>query len=144
MSRGPSPHLTWAELACADGTAYPQQWRESRAGRLAVEFERVRAAVGRPIVIGSAYRTPAHNARVGGAQNSQHVQGRALDLYPPKGVSVEQLYTIVKTIARDDASGINGVGKYPTFVHMDVRPPRADGRVTYWQGARAWAEPKDL
>lgn len=135
---GPSSHLTWDELACKDGTPYPEEWRLSRARVLAGEFEAIRAAVGKPIVIGSAYRTPAHNKRVGGAANSQHVEGRALDLYPPKAMSVERLYQIVRERAAHPDSAIQGIGIYPTFVHFDIRPQ--GNRLTVWHGSRAWAE----
>lgn len=143
---GPSPHLSWRELACHDTahTPYPAAWRETRAVILATEFERVRAAVGRPLVIGSAYRTESWNRSVGGARNSQHVQGRALDLYPPKTWSVERLYQIVRAIAAEPDSRIWAIGMYPSFIHFDVRPARADGQLTVWHGARAWAEVKTV
>ena len=76
---GPSEHLAWSELACKDGTPYPAQWRETRAVALSAVFEALRAAVGQPLSILSAYRTQAHNRVVGGARASQHVEGRALD-----------------------------------------------------------------
>ena len=109
---------------------------------LAAEFERIRAVVGKPIVVASAYRTPIYNKKVGGARASQHVEGRALDLIPPAGMSVEAFYAIIREIAGDPRSKISAIGKYKTFVHFDVRPPRADGRLTVWQGSRAWAELK--
>jgi uncharacterized protein YcbK (DUF882 family) len=137
---GPSRHLSWSELACKDGTPYPQEWRETRAVPLAAEFEAIRAAVGAPIRIGSAYRTPEHNRRVGGASASQHMQGRALDLYPPAGMSVARLFEVCRERARLAESQIQAIGRYPTFVHFDIRPARADGKLTVWQGRRAWAE----
>lgn len=139
-----TPHLSWKELACKDAarTPYPEEWKLSRALPLAVEFERIRAAVGKPIVIGSAYRTRAHNRAIGGARNSQHVQGRALDLYPPQGWSVDRLYQVIRRVAAEPGSRLNGLGRYDRFVHVDIRAPRADGRLTVWQGARAWAEEK--
>lgn len=142
LTLGPSPHLTWKELGCKDGTPYPAEWRSTRAITLAREFEAVRAIVGRPLRIGSAYRTEAHNKAIGGAPNSQHVQGRALDLYPPTGLTVQQLYDLIRARAREHDSVIFGLGKYPAFVHMDVRPPRPDGKLTAWNGSRAWAEVK--
>lgn len=142
MSDGPSPHLSWAELGCHDGTPYPDIWRTTRAIALAVEFEAIRQAVGRPIVIGSAYRTPTYNAVIGGAEESQHCHGRALDLYPPKGVTVDVFYRIIRDIARTHESAIRGLGRYPTFVHVDVRPI-AMNRLVVWTGTRAWAEIKD-
>jgi hypothetical protein len=47
-------------------------------------FESIRLAWGKPIVITSGYRCPAHNAAVGGASISCHVFGLALDLSIPK------------------------------------------------------------
>ncbi len=139
---GPSEHLTWAELACHDGTPYPEQWRTSRAIPLAREFENIRAIVGAPIKIGSAFRTEAHNRSVGGARNSQHVQGRALDLYPPKGWTIEKFHGVIREYALNTKSMIFGLGRYPSFVHIDIRPKPESGRLTAWQGSRAWAELK--
>lgn len=114
-------------------------WRKDRAKQLAIEFERVRAAVGLPLKVLSAYRTEPWNKKVGGAKNSQHIQGRALDLRPPKGWTVDRLYKVIREIAHLPESQIRGLGKYPTFVHMDIRP---GDKLTVWQGKRAWAEVK--
>ena len=138
--QGPSPHLAWAELACRDGTGYPREWRATRAAALGIEFERIRAAVGTPICVLSAYRTPDHNRRVGGARNSQHCQGRALDLQLPRGWTMDRFYRIVREIAGRSESLLAGLGRYPAFVHIDIPPLRADGRLTAWRGSRAWAE----
>lgn len=43
-------------------------------------FEPIRAHVGKPIRINSGFRSPAVNKRIGGAKNSQHVLGEAMDL----------------------------------------------------------------
>lgn len=43
-------------------------------------FEPIRAHVGKPIKINSGFRSPAVNKRIGGAKNSQHVLGEAIDL----------------------------------------------------------------
>lgn len=142
---GPSPHLSWAELSCKDArrTPYPPEWRESRAVPLAQEFERIRAAVGAPILILSAYRTPEHNRAIGGARESQHVQGRALDLRPPTGVTLAQFYALIRGIALCEDSAIYGLGRYPAFVHIDLRPAPEHGRLTVWRGAEAWTEGKE-
>jgi uncharacterized protein YcbK (DUF882 family) len=118
----PSAHLSWKELACKDGTPYPFQW-DARARALAAVFEAIRLAAGNtPIPILSAYRTPEHNRMVGGARNSQHVQGRALDLRPPKGLSVDAFYALIKRLATSSVPAIRGIGRYATFVHVDIRP----------------------
>ena len=116
---GPSPHLSWSELACRDRirTPYPLDYRATRAVELAAAFEALRAAVGLPLVVLSAYRTPAHNRAVGGAPNSQHVHGRALDLAPPDGWSPIALLAVAQ-----DIPAIRGLGLYDSFIHIDVRP----------------------
>lgn len=139
---GPSTHLSWAELACRDGTPYPEAWRSTRAVVLAAEFEWIRAAVNEPIVVASAYRTPRYNRRVGGAKHSQHVDGRALDLLPPERWPLGRFYELIHTRAHDPASKIYGLGLYPTFVHIDVRQPPPHDKLTVWAGQRAWPEVK--
>ena len=53
--------------------------------RLAQGLEMVRLAVGSlPIHINSGYRSPALNARVGGAAGSAHVKGLAADIVCPQ------------------------------------------------------------
>jgi hypothetical protein len=48
--------------------------------RLAGVLEQVRAAVGKPITVSSAYRCPQLNVAVGGSRNSAHLQGLAADI----------------------------------------------------------------
>lgn len=139
---GPSIHLSWAELACKDAarTPYPEEWRDDRAVVLAAEFEVVRHDCGDvPIEVLSAYRTPTHNRKVGGKPNSQHPEGRALDLKNPKHLTLDEFYRIIHARASMVESRIFGLGLYPTFVHMDVRP---GPRFVVWRGSRAWAELK--
>ena len=126
---GPSDNLFWSELQCKDGTPYPNKWRDNRALDLALAFEAVRAMYGKPIKILSGYRTEKHNRAIGGARFSQHVQGRALDLRPPDGVTIAKFYADIKKNAWN--FGIRGLGKYRNFVHIDVRP--AD-RMVSWSG----------
>jgi len=84
------------------------------------KLERLRVALGRPLVVLSAYRDPLHNARVGGAPLSQHKFGRAFDLK----LTVDR-DLLIRT-ARD--VGFGGIGIYSTFVHVDDGPSRK------WQG----------
>jgi len=120
---GPTPHLSWAEIAASDGTPYPLQWRSSRALVLAWEFEAIREACGLPIRVTSCYRTGVTNVATGGATTSQHLFGRALDLVPPMGISYPEFYQIVLTRAESHAI-IRGVGRNLRnfHVHMDTRP----------------------
>ena len=135
MSDGPSPNLRWSEMACKDSarTPYPAEWRRTRAVSLAFAFEAVRCEYGLPIAILSGYRTPAHNKSIPGAsKNSQHMQGRALDLKPLKGKPLRPLIEAVQAVARRGDTDLRGVGLYETFVHIDVRQSE---HVVTWPGS---------
>ena len=136
MSRGPSPHLSWSELACRDGTPYPVIWRASRAVTLAATFEAVRALLGdHPIVILSGYRTEAYNATLeGAASKSQHVQGRALDIWHDALEPVTVFTMLRHAQAQGFLPDLGGLGLYRSFVHVDVRPKPADGHLALWGG----------
>lgn len=111
------PHFSPRELACkGDGMLmiHPDSLDT---------LERFRALLGRPIVLNSAYRSPAYNARVGGAPTSQHMHARAFDvrLQGDNGRDLERL-------AID--AGFRGIGRYPElgFIHMDTGPRRNWGQ----------------
>lgn len=83
-------------------------------------LQKARGHFGKPLIITSGYRTTAHNIKVGGVGNSQHVFGNAADVYIPS-VPVLELYNYLCEIAGDSC----GIGIYDTFVHFDVRPVKA-------------------
>jgi len=85
-----SDHFTWDEATItlqrdpATGLTLPNQPDPDTATRLVHTFqqmEKVRALLGKPIVVHSAYRSPAVNAAVGGAKQSQHMRGEAVDFH---------------------------------------------------------------
>lgn len=73
--------------------------------------------------ITSGYRDPEHNARVGGAKNSQHIHGNAFDMNVAD-LSREQRIDLIRQ-ARE--AGFRGVGVYDNSLHFDVGPERAWG-----------------
>lgn len=75
-----SPNFTRKEAASKDGRAIPKKLRRA-AQRQAFHMERVRHECGdKSIGVLSWYRSPQHNAAVGGATLSQHVKARACDV----------------------------------------------------------------
>ena len=118
---GKSLHITWEELACKDGTPYPSKYvADGRVIELIVMFERIRKHFGDySIIINSAYRTIAYNKKVGGTLASQHLFGKALDLQPPKDISVRTFY--LELFQNANWMGIRGLGRYKTFCHVDIR-----------------------
>ena len=80
----------------------------------------LRTAFGKPIIVNSGYRSPEHNAKVGGVENSYHVQGLAADLRPKNPADLPRLQELA-----DKINLFGGVGFYDTFVHVDARGKRA-------------------
>lgn len=83
---------------------------------LLVGLENLRRAWGRPIVLSSAYRCPAHNAAVGGAKQSMHVLGAAAD--------IEILRTKIPMSVAEGAYQFSGIGtrlQGQLASHVDVR-----------------------
>lgn len=142
----PSPHLSWSELSCHDGTPYPPIWWE-RAVDLAAEFEAIRAACGdHPLLVLSAYRTPDWNKRCGGVERSQHLEGRALDVQIRAGWPEQRFFSVVRDLALRTEHGvrvskIRGIGRYPArgFLHFDIRP---QDRLDIWAGKHAHYVPR--
>lgn len=79
------------------------------------------------VTILSGLRSPAYNASIGGAKNSQHLYGRASDIVVA-GYSVEQ----VKNYVDANIAAVKGHGYYPgRFNHLDIRP---QPNRTTWNG----------
>lgn len=72
-----------------------------------------------PVIINSGYRTPAHNKRVGGVSDSQHVKAKAADIV----VMNTPAYAVYNEAVKVFDNG--GVGKYNNFTHVDTRGYRA-------------------
>lgn len=80
------------------------------------KLEALRSPAGRPVLVNSGYRCPAHNRAVGGTANSYHLQGMAADIVVP-GLPVAQLAKLTEQVCFD------GIGIYQEqgFVHVDIR-----------------------
>lgn len=92
--------------------------------KLAGQLQILRKHLKKPIKINSAYRSPAHNAKVGGVPNSQHVFGKAADIVV-KGLSPRMVYAAIEQLISDGDMSQGGLGLYDSFVHYDHRGYRA-------------------
>ena len=113
-----SAHFKVREFACGDGSDAVLV-----APRLVMVLETIRAHFGVPVVVHSAYRTPQYNAKVGGAEHSQHCYGTAADIVV-RGKTPAQVAAYARQLMPD----WGGVGIYKSFTHVDVRETRADWR----------------
>ena len=114
----PWPHFSAQEMACR-GT-----------GQLVVsvdlmdKLEALRKRLGgHPLLVTSGYRSKEHNVAVGGAANSQHLYGMAVDiaLANMDGAEIEGHAKML---------GFTGIGRYPGkgFIHLDLGPARTWGQ----------------
>lgn len=115
----------------AHGLPFAWRWRnfsyeelESRdgSGLLIVpaqldKLQQLRDLIGAPLRIHSHYRSFAHNLAVGGAKDSWHMSGGASDCSSP-AISLSDLATAAQKV------GFTGIGRYGTFVHVDIGPKR--------------------
>lgn len=135
-----TPHFTLGEFSSHDGVRYPDEWVEDRLVALCHVLERLREELGgAAITIVSGYRSPAHNAKVGGASASQHMQGRAADIVV-KGCTPVEVHTAVLRLFTDKQIEIGGLGLYLGWVHVDIRPRPDSGHLAQWTGAGFGAE----
>jgi zinc D-Ala-D-Ala carboxypeptidase len=86
------------------------------------KLQALRDRLGKPLIVRSAYRSPAHNRAVGGAPRSKHLDGAAFDIAMANHDPVE-----FEAAAR--AVGFLGFGFYPRsgFIHVDLGPARQWG-----------------
>ena len=77
-------------------------------------LEAIRSKVKKAVHVTSGRRCTEHNAKIGGALNSQHLKGRAADIMV-KGLSPVGLGWIAY------CCGAPGVIVYSNWVHVDTR-----------------------
>ena len=143
-------YLSDREMQCHDGTPYPAEYAD-RLAELRAVFNPLRERWDKPLYVTSGFRTPDYNRRVGGRPQSQHLQGRAVDvsaftdpewarlrLYPDyrrnSELKTDEMAALALRMHRDGDIRIGGIGLYHVkelgktwrqpFVHLDVRPGR--------------------
>ena len=86
------------------------------------KLQALRDRLGKPLIVRSAYRSPAHNRAVGGAPRSKHMDGTAFDI-----AMANHDPAAFEAAAR--AVGFTGFGYYPRsgFMHIDLGPARQWG-----------------
>jgi uncharacterized protein YcbK (DUF882 family) len=113
-----SKNFSLSEFVCKDGS-----------NEVIVNYEligllqKMRDKLAKSITIttNGGYRTPKHNAAVGGIMNSEHTKGTAADI-KISGLSPLDLAYVA------DKIGFRGIGVYPTFTHVDIGPQKL-----YWK-----------
>ena len=110
-----SAHFSKNEFACKCGCG-----DYSVVPELIEKLEKFRTLCGgKPLHINSAKRCAKHNKTVGGSPKSQHMLGKAADVRKILGLSIDEMAKLA------EQAGFDGIGKYDSFVHVDVRGTKA-------------------
>lgn len=105
-----SKNFSAAEVSCQCGCGmFPKPELISR-------LQALRDAWGKPLTVTSGARCQKHNAAVGGAPASKHVEGLAADIAVTNGSDRYKLIRLAYHL------GFTGLGLHPKFLHLDIRP----------------------
>jgi len=139
-------HFKVSELACHDGTPYPEAFADRLPALMAL-LDAIRDEWGEPIEVVSGYRSAAHNAELlvldeargthQVASASQHVEGRAADIRPlgNPGLTAQLHQRIMRLYNDGKLPQLGGIGLYVKsgWVHVDTFHA-ADGHLRRWLG----------
>ena len=111
-----SEHFKLKEFACSDGTD-----KVMYSTTIVAMLEKLRAHYGGPITITSGNRSYAYNKKIGGASNSAHVIGRAVDFVchdkNGKVISGKKVCVYLESTVKWKW----GIGYMGNAVHMDTK-----------------------
>jgi zinc D-Ala-D-Ala carboxypeptidase len=137
MLRENYEYKSWREVPVAEFKARwpnfsPEEIACNGDGKVMLNFaaldalQKLRVKLGRPIILNSAYRSPAYNAKIGGAKASKHMEGIAFDCSMTNHNPEEFERAAVSL-------GFRGIGHYPgsNFMHIDTRK---SSTVVRWVG----------
>ena len=109
-------NLKYFKLSEFDVPSKPGSGRAMQATTLAM-LEHAREIAGIPFVINSGYRTPEHNAKIGGSPTSSHMLGYAVDIR----CTALTRNTIVQALHK---AGFKRIGIAKNFIHADNDPQK--------------------
>ena len=112
-------HFSREEFRSKDGAFFPKHAQENLQ-ILAEQLEVLREHFQKPITINSGYRSPEHNAKVGGTENSQHLLGKAADIVID-GISPDEVADAIEFLIEGKMMKQGGLGRYVDFTHYDIR-----------------------
>ena len=94
--------------------------------KLANQLQILRDYTGRAITVNSGYRSPKHNAKIGGSLSSQHLLGKAADI-TIEGLKPAEVYRLIDELIDMGLMLQGGLGLYEKkgFVHYDIRKTKA-------------------
>lgn len=128
-----SPHVSLAEFEYSETAinhGIPNKMNNSETQK-AIDlcmnvFEPIRTHLGKPIKINSGFRSLAVNKRLGGAKNSQHCFGEAMDL----DIQDKEVFDWIKdNVNFDQLIYEHGTDHAPQWIHVSFRKGRNRNQV---------------
>lgn len=115
-----SPHFTLKELTVSEyairkglsNQPTPEEI-ENLAELCKNVLEPLRELIAEPLIITSGFRSKEVNKGIGGAKNSQHIEGKAADIHC-KGFDIDSLFGICKASLRFDQC----IHEFGEWVHI--------------------------
>lgn len=131
-----TPGAGGAQGGASPREGHPQAVEKGVHSGIAKKLQEIESAFGGRLNVTSGYRDSAHNARVGGAKDSAHTRGNAVDVTFNGGIP-----ETLKLIEAASKAGIGGIGVYrPGSVHLDTENRRAWGPSYGRDSVPQWAE----
>lgn len=133
--------LTASETAARNGWDNSPNLNElSNLKRLAEFLEKVRAVLGKPIIINSAFRSKLVNDAVGSRDSSQHRVGCAADIRVP-GMTPDE---VVKAVISADIGYDQIIREFDRWTHISIPnnpedKPRQQALIIDRSGTRPYA-----
>lgn len=97
----------------------------------------IRDTTGKPVYLGSSFRSPKWEKKKGRAVDGDHPTGNAVD------VNGQDVYNVIYTAVQEknelykqlQALGVNAFGFYPWGVHLGMRKPKTNGEDYVWHNS---------
>jgi hypothetical protein len=112
---------------CAGKNRIPEEALWPNVAPLVKALDAVREQVGKPVRLTNVYRHGSYNTCIGGVATSQHSLFRAADIVV-SGIDAAACADCAQVVRAQNVF-TGGIGRYKSFVHIDVRGHNAD-----WKG----------
>jgi len=114
-----SKHFDSTEFACKGKSCC------SHSAPMSIELvyalEILREKANQPLHINSGFRCRTHNKAIGGAENSQHCLGMAVEVRTPEGFTDQEFFELCEGLNIDSELLFSGIGLYEGRIHVDIR-----------------------
>ena len=114
----------WYGLSCQGLNNIPPDDLWPNVENLLIAIDEIQNRLADNVSFNSIYRNPDYNACVEGVSNSQHLVFNALD-FSVAGGNTNEWHAVASQV-RSDGYFSGGIGKYNSFIHIDVRGHNVD------------------